>query len=324
MRQFAIFGGILMLLGLLVAESPQQASAQDSAAAKAAGNSTAATPTQQAGRPEEEKAIRQIVEQFVKAYNAGDAPAAAKLFAPDAEIVDKEGLSMQGRGPLQDIFAAIFREHPKTHIAIETRSIRFVGAAAAIADGMNTVVHAPGESPLRSRCELVCLKQDGRWQIGSARDFPDEQLDGDEQLKQLEWMVGEWVDESPESLIVTNYRWTDSRQFLVGDFEMRIKGRPAMSGSQRIGWDPAEQKLRSWVFDTEGGFGQGLWTRDGNRWIVKMTGVNREGKTASATNVTTMLGKDRMTWQSRDRVVGDEVLPDTGEIHVVRKPPQPK
>jgi hypothetical protein len=31
-----------------------------------------------------------------------------------------------------------------------------------------------------------------------------------------------------------------------------------------------------------------------------------------------------MTWQSRDRIVGDEVLPDTEEIHVVRKPPQPK
>jgi hypothetical protein len=37
-----------------------------------------------------------------------------------------------------------------------------------------------------------------------------------------------------------------------------------------------------------------------------------------------MLGKDRMTWQSRDRVVGDEVLPDSGEIPIVRKPPQPK
>ena len=38
-----------------------------------------------------------------------------------------------------------------------------------------------------------------------------------------------------------------------------------------------------------------------------MTGVTRDGKTASSTNVTTMVSKDRMTWQSRDRIVGDEV-----------------
>ena len=30
-----------------------------------------------------------------------------------------------------------------------------------------------------------------------------------------------------------------------------------------------------------------------------------------------------MTWQSRDRVVGDEVLPNIDEIVIVRKPPQP-
>jgi hypothetical protein len=97
-----------------------------------------------------------------------------------------------------------------------------------------------------------------------------------------------------------------------------------MSGTHRIGWDPAEQKIRSWVFDSEGGFAQGLWARDDNRWVVKMTGVNREGKTASSTNITTKVGKDRMTWQSRDRIVGDDVLPDIEEIPIVRKPPMPK
>ena len=189
---------------------------------------------------------------------------------------------------------------------------------------MNTVVHAPGDSPARSRFELVFLKQDGAWQIGSARDFTDEPLNAAEQMQQLEWLVGQWIDDSPESLIVTNYHWTDNRQFLVGEFEVKIKGRPAMSGTHRLGWDPAEQKLHSWVFDSEGGFAEGLWTRDENRWVAKMNGVTRDGKTASSTNITAMTGKDRMTWQSRDRIVGDDVLPDIEPIPIVRKPPQPK
>ena len=325
MRRYAIFGGILILFGLLGADTPQKPPAQASGVVKPAENPVAVKPAaSQASRPEDEKAIRQIVEQFLKAYNAGDAQAVANIFVPDAEIVDENGRSMQGREQVREIFAGIFRDHPKTQMKIESESIRFIAPAVAVEDGMNTVVNAPGEQPMRSRCEIVYLKQDGKWQIGSARDFPDEPLNAEEQLRQLDWLVGEWVDESPESLIVTNYHWADNHQFLIGDFEVQIKGRPAMSGSHRIGWDPVEQKFRSWVFDTEGGFGQGLWTRDENRWIVKMTGVNREGKSASSTNVTTMAGKDRMTWQSRDRIIGDDVQPDIEEIPIVRKPPQPK
>jgi hypothetical protein len=44
---------------------------------------------------------------------------------------------------------------------------------------------------------------------------------------------------------------------------------------------------------------------------------------ASATNVITQVTKDRMTWQSRDRVVGRDVKPDIGKIVIVRQPPQP-
>ena len=77
------------------------------------------------------------------------------------------------------------------------------------------------------------------------------------------------------------------------------------------------------MFDSEGGFAEGRWTRHGNQWIVKMTGTRRDGSAASATNVITQVTKDRMTWQSRDRVVGDDLLPNIGEIVIVRKPPQP-
>ncbi len=243
MRPYAILGGILILFGLLGADNPQQPPAPVSGTSNPAGNSATLKPAAPpASRPEDEKAIRQIVAQLVKAYNAGDAQAVAKFFAPDAEIVDEEGRSVQGRAQVEEIFAGAFRNHPKTHIAIDTASIRFIGPATAVEDGMNTVVHAPGETALRSRYEIVYLRQEGKWQIGSARDFPDEPLPAEEQLKQLDWLVGEWIDESPESLILTKYHWADNHKFLSGDFAVQIKGRPAMSGTQRIGWDPVAQK----------------------------------------------------------------------------------
>ena len=94
-------------------------------------------------------------------------------------------------------------------------------------------------------------------------------------------MIGDWVDESPEALVMTSYRWTDNQCYILSEFKVQIGGRPMMTGSQRIGWDPLAKKIRSWVFDSEGGFGEGIWTREGNRWIVKRTGVTRDGKIAS-------------------------------------------
>ena len=99
---------------------------------------------------------------------------------------------------------------------------------------------------------------------------------------------------------------------------MQVGDRPTITGSERIGWDPLAKKLHSWVFDSAGGAAEGVWTRNGDQWIIKLTGVTHDGKPASATNVLTRAAKDRMTWQSRDRVIGGEMTPNIEEITIVR------
>ena len=159
--------------------------------------------------------------------------------------------------------------------------------------------------------------------MASARDLPDEAASAEEEIEQLQWLIGEWVDESPDALVLTSYRWADNHRSILCEFKLQVGGRPAMTGSQRIGWDPSAKMLHSWVFDSAGGSAEGVWTRNGNQWIVKMTGMTQDGKPASATSVLTQTAKDRMTWQSRDRIVGGEVLPNVEEITIVRKPPKP-
>jgi hypothetical protein len=111
--------------------------------------------------------------------------------------------------------------------------------------------------------------------------------------------------------------------FLLQEFKLRMNGRDAMNVSQRIGWDPVTKAIHSWVFDSEGGYGESVWTRDDEGWIIKATGVRPDGTTASATNSLTPTGKDGYIWRSTDRIHGDEVQPPT-EVKVVRKPPEPK
>ena len=317
---FTMAGMALALVAMAVAIGPQTVVSGDSPA-KPAAATAASVPG--AAHQQDEKAIRLAAEAFAKAYNAGDAKAIASLFAADGEIVNEEGQSTHGREGIERIFAEIFKEHPKTHMDLAIGSIRFIGPDMAVEDGMATVTHGPDEPAQRSPYTVVHAEKDGKWLTASSRDLPDDTLTPEEQLKQLQWMIGEWVDESPEALVMTSYRWTDNQCYILSEFKVQTGGRPLMTGTQRIGWDPLAKKIRSWVFDSEGGFGEGIWTPEGNQWIVKRTGVTRDGKVASSTNIITRVSKHRMTWQSRDRIIGGEKTPDIAEIPITRKPPPP-
>jgi uncharacterized protein (TIGR02246 family) len=289
---------------------------------QAAAATAEAATADQASR-EEEKAIRAEVDAFIKAYNAHDAKTLAALFVAGGEIVNEAGESVHGREAIQQTFAAIFQAQPKSQISVSIQSIRLLSPSMAMEDGTTTVTGKSGEGPEHNRYMVVHVKQDGRWQMASARDLPDEEASAGEELKQLGWLIGQWVDESPTALVISSYHWGENQLSILSEFKIQVGGRPAMTGTQQIRWDPCAKRLHSWVFDSEGGFGEGAWVRSGNQWIVKMMGVTRDGRAASATNVTTRTAKDRMTWQSRDRVVGKELLPNIDEIPIVRKPPQP-
>ena len=321
MRKTVIVEGVWLVVLCAAAAHGQATTEPGSLPGAATASATAATGVP--ARAADEKAIRLVIAACGKAYNAHDARAMAALFAPDAEIVNEDGGRTQGRPAIEQVFAAVFQTHPQGRIEIAVEGIHFLGPALAVEDGLSTVVREPGATPEKNRYVVVHAKQDGRWQMASARELPEQPAASTESLEDLSWLIGDWVDESPEAMIATSYRWTDNHKFILGEFKVQRAGQPLMSGTHRIGWDPLAAKIRSWVFDSEGGFAEALWTRKGNQWIVKSTGVTREGKVASPTNLYTSLGKDRMTWQSHDRIVGGESMPDIEETPIVRKPPRP-
>ena len=51
-----------------------------------------------------------------------------------------------------------------------------------------------------------------------------------------------------------------------------------MTGQQRIGWDPLARQFKSWVFDSQGGFGEGEFSHDGDAWLIKARGVRSDGR----------------------------------------------
>ena len=141
-------------------------------------------------------------------------------------------------------------------------------------------------------------------------------------LEVLDWMVGKWIDEGEDSTIVTECSWTKNRKFLKRSFKVKIDQEVTLEGDQFVGWDPIAGQIRSWTFDSDGGFGEGLWIQDGNRWLVKASFVLGDGARASALNVYTYVDEDTIRWQSIDREIAGELQPSIPEVTVVRQKPE--
>ena len=54
-----------------------------------------------------------------------------------------------------------------------------------------------------------------------------------------------------------------------------------------IGYDAANRQIRSWIFDSAGGFGTSTWSRDGNDWIIKNSQTLHDGARTSSINIIT-------------------------------------
>src|SRR3954451_6973471 len=102
---------------------------------------------------------------------------------------------------------------------------------------------------------------------------------------------------------------------------MKTRGEAGRSGTHCSGGGPVTRRFKTWIFDSEGGHGDGSMTNDGDRWVIKVEGVGRDGLPSSATNIVTRLGKDRMSWQSVDRTLGGSAIDGIDEFVVVRTPP---
>jgi uncharacterized protein (TIGR02246 family) len=271
----------------------------------------------------DEAAIRAVDEAFVRGYNKGDAKALSAMFTDDAEVVEANGARYQGRELVERSFSDTFAASKGARIAFEVAAIRFLIPDVAKEEGRSVVT--PVKGPAVSRLYTVLfVKREGRWLIASVREEPDPLVRPHERLKDLEWMVGEWVDEAPDSVARFDCRWSEDGNFLIRSFTLKWAGKSVMTGTQRIGWDPLARQFRSWEFDSEGGFGEGRWSRDGDRWVVKHTAIRPEGMTVSATNIMTRVRPDMVRWVSIDRVLGDESVPVDDAYVLVRVPPPPR
>ena len=267
----------------------------------------------------DEAAIRKAVRSYVAAFNRGDARAVAAHWSNRGAHVSPSGQRFQGRKAIEQEFEAYFSESTGQQIELGRPTIRFLAPNVAVEEGTARVSRG-GEPPTETSYLAIHVKQKGGWKLDSVREtvVPATAPSHYDRLKELEWLIGTWVDQDEKSTIKTVCEWTKNKNFLTRSFSVSIKDRIEIEGTQVIGWDPAAKTIRSWMFDSEGGFGEALWSRQGNRWTIKALQTLSGGEKASAVNILTYVDRNTLKWQSIGREIDGELLPNIQEVTVVR------
>jgi len=268
----------------------------------------------------DEAAIRKAVEAYVAAFNRGDAKALAAMWAPEAVYTNPlSGEQVVGREAIEKQFTGIFAEAKGAKLESKTISVQFVSPNVAVEQGTAKVIR-PKQTPDDSEYTAVYVKRDGQWLLDRVTEEDVPVVPSHyEKLKDLEWMIGRWVDEDDDATVVTECNWTKNNNFLTRAFTVQIRDRIDMSGLQIIGWDPATKQIRSWVFDSDGGFGQGTWSKKENRWYIHQSGVLPDGQKSSSVNIITYVDDNTCTLQSVNRMVDDELLPNIEEVTITKQ-----
>jgi uncharacterized protein (TIGR02246 family) len=270
------------------------------------------------GQPEsaELAAVRKTAEAFTRAFNAGDAKAVAAFWTKDGEYVSADGDSVRGRDELEKTYTEFFKNNPKATIEVAIQSVRLLGRYTALEEG-SLKLKLPGDKePGVSRYSVLHVREDDGWRMAAVREWvpdPQELVS----VKDVEWLLGEWAAKGPEAEVRITYTWDEDKAFLRGRYTLTRGGKVINAGTQVIGKNPAGG-LRSWVFDSSGSFGESVWSRDEDHWVIEAAATLPDNSEMTAVSILIPLGKDAFTWQSVERTAAGSALPDTPPVKVTR------
>jgi len=253
------------------------------------------------------------VEAYVNAFNKGDAKALAALYAEDSQHTSNEGAAMVGRAAVLDNMAKYFAKNQGATLAIEVESARFLTPDVLLEKGFATV----NDETTRYVCSYV--KKDGTWVISELDETTLPPLNAaSAALDNLGWLVGSWKDNSTDVKVTSIVDWTNNGHFLRRSYTIANEDGDPTSATEVIGYDPVAGAVKSWMFDSDGGFGEGTWRQEGNKWINSYTGTSLDGSTTTAQHITTYVDDKKYTWESVNRQRDGEILPNIDRIEVIR------
>ncbi len=269
--------------------------------------------------PPEKAAVIANDRAYEAAYAKADVKALANFFAEDAEYTADDGRAFSGRAAIEEALHAGLLANKGSKLAIAVDSVKVLAPEVVLEKGATTMTAKDGTTS-GALFTAIHVKKDGKWKIGQLVETPLPTVTPGEQLAELAWLIGEWqeTDKTNDLDVRSQFVWARGGNFITRNVAVKRAGETTLEGWQVIGWDPVAEGIRSWTFDSEGGFAEGTWTREGNRWLQREIGVAPDGSRSGADNTFTKLSADRFAWDSQNRTLDGVPQPSIGRIEINR------
>jgi len=130
---------------------------------------TAGARAQSGASDKESAAVRQVIDDFMTAFNNHDAHAWAMPFGEDGDFTNVSGLTKHGQKEVEERFQELFAGPLKSaHRTAKIRHLRFVKPDVAAVDAEWELLGSRAKDgsenpPRRGMFTFVLVKQNGRW-----------------------------------------------------------------------------------------------------------------------------------------------------------------
>jgi len=263
--------------------------------------------------------IRQAAAEYVRAFNTSDFTALADQWTQRATLVEG-GLALEGRAAIIASLRSWRERHPAAVIEIELGRIDVLAEPLARVDGVLRFTAQPGGRQVNSRFTSLRVREGETWRLAESLVVAEHAT----ALDELDWLLGTWAAETARgedgsrTTIETIYEQPLGPYCLLGRTRIRPADGDPVEALELIHADRSTGRIRVWVFDSTGAFGEGVLESDGTSLRKRLVGAPSErvaGREARWTQLLTPADENRCTWQVVERSMDGIALPDGEMLH---------
>jgi uncharacterized protein (TIGR02246 family) len=274
----------------------------------------------QDGTPSPElKEVQETTQRYIEAYDKGDATALAEFYADDVDYIDQDGAETKGREAIEKLLAANFQANPGITLNMTIDEVKLLTPDVRVNRGVAVVTPKDGAA-VATRYVVISVKKGDRWLISQLTETDAPAPNAYSRLQELEWLVGNWENKAGDLTVETKIDWAGDKNFLIWKFKVKGSDQEETEGWEIIGWDPERQQIRSWIFDSNGGFGESTWSNDGEHWLIRASNVLPDGGHSTAEHVLTKVDENKFSWETQNRSLNGDPQPSLDKIEVERQP----
>lgn len=257
------------------------------------------------------------VQNYTEVWHKHDPKAIASMYSEDARFEDEYGEVHQGRVSIQELFAESSGTSEGAKLTVTVDSARMLGKDVLIIRGTSTVTQ--GDEASDSEFTATLVKSGEKWLIAdvSEKSLVAQTVAADE-LSKLQALIGTWRPEGDDAKFEATAKMSLNGAFLTRKTKSLGDGEDNFTSVEVIGYDPVNDHLKSWFFDSEGGFGEGYWRQEGDKWVVHRKVTMPDGGMFSSEYHLEWGDGDHITVATISKSLNGQVLPNAEPIKIKR------